>query len=340
MDTNKSTIQGYLAGVLCGLTDSISTAFTQLLSGRVPPFELNLGRFGTQWIVCLVIMLIRQESFRVPPQFRVWIVVFAFFGTAHNLTYYRPTAASLVPLGNLAVVHQSVMITASALVAKFIFKDRLFWGQCPLIIMVLIGGVLVSQPEPLFRHTDEGVCRPNKSADSNMIIASPFNESRSPEVPSGMSYTLGYILTVTSAFNIVGCSWVLRVKLREISPIIAAFWYSTGGLVVSTGIIFYAEEPVYIMDYMQVLFFAGHCIGITICTLFFVVSLQLITPLAFSLIWSTGIVFNFMLQYCFGGIFLRGNRNVTEVVGAVVIACGNGLFSWWNTRLQKMMSST
>ena len=339
MDGKKSVILGYVTGLAHSVFDSFGTACAQLLNGFVPPFELNLGRYGTQFVVCLIIILIRQQGFQVEPRFRIWIGVLEILGNIHNILFY--TAASLVPLGNLVVAHQASMLISSAFVSKVILKDGSPLEQYLLITVALIGGFLVGQPDPPFHHMNRIIC--NDTADVNQTtVGLPMvvlcEEGRNSGFQSGMSLMWGYIFTVASGISLVACVWTYRTKLQDISPITAAFYYGAGGIVISIGFMIFFEEPVYIMDYTKVLLFAGHCLGITIGSLFLVRASQLLTPVALSLVTSVMLVFNFMLQYCFPGIFLSGNQNVAEVVGAVLIVCCTILSAWWNVILKGVQS--
>ena len=319
--------------------DSLSTACAQLLNGFIPPFELNLGRFVTQFVVCLIIILIRQQGFRVEPRFRIWIGVLVMLANIYNILFY--TAASLLPLGNLAVAHQASMLISSAFVSKVILKDGSPLGQYLLIIVALIGGFLVGQPDPPFHHLNRIIC--NDTADVNQTtVGLPMvvlcEDSKNSGFQSGMRLMWGYILTVASGITLVACVWTNRTQLQDISPITAAFYPAAGGIVISIGFMIFFEEPVYIMDYTKVLLVAGHCLGLTMSSLFFVRASQLLTPVALSMVTSVMLVLNFILQYCFPGIFLSGNRNVAEVVGAVLIVCCNILSAWWNVILKGVQS--
>ena len=319
--------------------DSLSTACAQLLNGFIPPFELNLGRFVTQFVVCLIIILIRQQGFRVEPRFRIWIGVLVMLANIYNILFY--TAASLLPLGNLAVAHQASMLISSAFVSKVILKDGSPLGQYLLIIVALIGGFLVGQPDPPFHHLNRIIC--NDTADVNQTtVGLPTvvlcEDSKNSGFQSGMRLMWGYILTVASGITIVASVWTYRTQLQDISPITAAFYPAAGGIVISIGFMIFFEEPVYIMDYTKVLLVAGHCLGLTMSSLFFVRASQLLTPVALSMVTSVMLVLNFILQYCFPGIFLSGNQNVAEVVGAVLIVCCTILSAWWNVILKGVQS--
>ena len=339
MDGKKSIILGYVTGLAQSVFSSLGTACAQLLDGFIPPFELNLGRYGTQFVVCLLIILIRQQGLRVEPRFRIWVGVLAIQGNIHNILFY--TAASLVPLGNLVVAHQTAMLLSSAFVSKVILKDVSPLGQYLLIIVTLIGVFLVGQPDPPFHHLNRIIC--NGTADVNQTtVGLPMvvlcEDSKNSGFQSGMSLIWGYILTVASGITIVASFWTYRTKLLDISPITAAFFYSAGGIVISIGFMIFFEEPVYIMDYRKVLFFAGHCFGTTMASLFLIHASQLLTPVAFIMVTNIMLVFNFILQYCFPGIFLSGNQNVAEVVGAVLIVCCTILSAWWNVILKGVQS--
>ena len=337
MDGKESIILGYVTGLAQSVFDSLGTACAQLLDGFIPPFELNLGRYGTQFVVCLLIILIRQEGFRVEPRFRIWIGVRVILGNIHNILFY--TAASLVPLGNLVVAHQAAMLISSVFISKVILKHGIPLGQYLLIIVTLIGGFLVGQPDPPFHHLNRITCNGTAEVKQTTVpMAVLCEEGKNSGFQSGMSLMWGYILTVASGITIVASFCTFRTKLRDISPITAAFYYGAGGIIISIGFMIFFDEPVYIMDYTKVLLFAGHCLGITMCSLFLIHASQLLTPVTLSIVTGIMLVFNFILQYCFPGIFLSGNRNVAEVVGAVLIVCCTILSAWWNVILKGVQS--
>ena len=332
MDCTKATIHGYTAGLVASLFTSLSAAFVQLLDGFIPPFELNVARFGAQFIVCLVIILIHQRNFRVDSQFLIWVTFTIFVANANNIFYYR--ASSLIPLGNQVVVYQATMIASSAVVSKFILKDKLPLPDYPLIMLVLIGAVLVCQPDPPFEDVDEALCTGMRTVNLT-TVANPLPCERK----TGMQTTLGYIFTVIAGVTRTASNWAFRSKLQDISPIIISFWRGAGGFVASIALMVYFEEPVYIINVTQAMLLICHCIGITVCSLSLAAASQLLTPVATSLISSTTLVFGFILQYCFPGIFLTGNRNAAEVVGAVLVASGAILSTWWNVRVKYLKSS-
>ena len=337
-DSPISTIQGYAAGLLASLFLSLSAAFVQLLGGFIPSFELNLARFGAQFIVCLVIILIQQRGFRIGFHLVGWVTFNTFGLIADNILYY--TATSRIPLGNQSVVYYASSIVSSALVSTFILKDRVLPVDCPLILMVLIGGVLICQSDPPFEHLNKGLCI--GMSDVNLTTAAdplPCDERKTMAFRTGMESTIGYILTVIAGVIATASICTVRSKLQDISPIIICFWHGAGGSVASIALMAYFEEPVYIINVTQAIFLIGHCIGVTVCSLSLVAASQLLTPVATSLISSTTLVFGFILQYCFPGIFLTGNRNAAEVVGAVLVASGAILSTLLNVRVKQVKQS-
>ena len=324
-------------GLIQGVLDSLGTACAQLLNGFIPPFELNLARYAAQLAICFVTLLLRRQSFRVEPRFRVWLGLIVILGSGHNTLIY--TAASLVPLGNLVVAHQAAMLISSAFVSKVILKDGSPLGQYLLIIVALIGGFLVGQPDPPFHQLNRIIC--NDTADVNQTTAPMVvlcEDGKNSGVQSGMTLIWGYIFAVICGILLVACTWTYRTKLQDVCPFIASFWYGLAGVAISVGIMTYFEEPVYVLDYTQALYFAGHCTGIAVCSICLIPASQLLTPVALSLVTSVMLVFNFILQYCFPAIFLSGNGNVAEVVGVVLIVCCTILSAWWNVILKGVQS--
>ena len=333
MDSTKSTIRGYVAGLIGSLFHSVSAAFVQLLHGVIPPFELNLARYGASFIACVVIILIGKGCFRVERQFLVWVTLTIIASNTNNILYY--TASSLIPLGNQVVAFQATVIVSSAFVSKFILKDRVLLTDYPLVILVLIGGVLICQSDPPFEHLNKGLCTGMR--DVNFTTAA---DTLPCEVKQNMAFrtesALGYIFTVISGVSRTVMSWAFRSKLQDISSITINFWIGAGGIATSIGLMAYFEEPIYTIDITQGLFLIGHCVGITVCSLTQTVGFQLLTPIAISLVTSATFIFNFILQYSFPGVFLPGSRNFPEVLGAVLITSATILSAWSNVRVNRV----
>ena len=340
MDSNKvsrSLLLGYLAGLGTSLFNAGGAALVQLLHGYVPPFELNLGRYGMQFIICLIMILKKGESLLFEPQLLGGVVLVALLGNVHNIFYF--TASSLIPLGNQVVVHQAAMFISSAFVSRVFLRRELFLKDYFLLVMVLLGGLLVSQPDPPFHHLDKGTC--TFDAPTNLTTAGVTCEP--PKIsgfPPKIATILGHIFTVISAMALVGSSWVYRTSLQDISSLLASFYYAIGGAVISFPLMFFFDVPVTSIDYKNGLLFAGHCFSVSVSAIAIAVAMQELTPFTFSLVWSTRLVVSFIIQYAFGNVFLQGNHNVlVEVVGALLITLGTILSAWWALRLKKVQSS-
>ena len=340
MDSNKvsrSLVFGYLAGFCTSIFNAGGAAFVQLLYGYFPPFGLNLGRYSIQFIICLIIIVIKRQSFLFEPQYLGGVVLIALLGNVHNIFYF--TASSLIPLGNQMVVHQATMFISSAFVSRVFLKRELFLRDYILFVMVLLGGILVSQPDPPFHHPNRGPCTFDPATNLT-TVGVRCDPPKISGLPPKIATILGHIFTVISAMALIGSSWVYRSSLQEISSILASFYYAVGGIVISIALMFFFEEPVTSIDYKNGLLFAGHCLSVSVSAIAIAVAMQELTPFTFSLVWSTRLVVSFIIQYAFGNVFLQGNHNVlVEVVGALLITLGTILSAWWAVSLEKVQSS-
>ena len=323
---------GYIVALVQALSDTTAAAMVQLLCGVIPPFEANIGRYVTQFLVCLVIILIRRQDFRLEPRFMAGMCFITFLGFMRNSLSF--VASRILPLGNLMVVQQTAMFASSAFISTVILRDGTLIRDYFLMVIVLIGAFLIIQP---FHHEYEA-----PGDDSLLVnvtsIATACEHEQHPGISSGMATTLGYILTVILGVSLVGSSFVYRSILNDISPIIAAFWYSLVGVGASIVCMFFFEEPIYAIEHTDIVLLLGYYVAITTVSIAAIVVQQRLTPVAFSLVSSSRFVSSFILQYSFAGIFIGGNQNAAEIVGAILVI-GIVLVSvWWNVNLQKVQS--
>ena len=323
---------GYIVALVQALSDTTAAAMVQLLCGVIPPFEANIGRYVTQFLVCLVIILIRRQDFRLEPRFMAGMCFIVTQGVVVNTLFVL--AMGNLPLGNLMVVKQAAMFASSVFLSTVILRDGTLITDYFLMVIVLIGAFLIIQP---FYQEYEA-----PGDDSILVnvtsIATACEHEKHPGISSGFTTKLGYILPVILGVFSIGCSFVYSTTLNDISPIIAAFWYSIVGVGASIVCMFFFEEPIYAIDYAELLFILGYSVTATIVSLAAIVAQQRLTPVAFSLVSSSRFVSSFILQYSFAGIFIGGNQNAAEIVGAILVTGGVLVSILWNVNLQKVQS--
>lgn len=136
---------GYLFALLGAVLFGLNGSTTKVLvEAGLSASQVTLGRvFGTAVISGIVLLFVNRRAFRVPLRLLPLLVVLGVAGVA-MLQFTYAIAVSLLPVG-IALLLEYMAVLLVALVAFFVFKERVKARLWVAIGCVLIGLAVVAQ---------------------------------------------------------------------------------------------------------------------------------------------------------------------------------------------------
>ncbi len=349
-DQPASPLKGKLlkiAGCLSTLSgtvfDAISLGCAQALGGYVPPFQLNLWRFLTQFVFCVTLVACLKQDIRIERTTIPYMLIVCLAFNVENVVMY--SASVYLPLGTLGGFHGALYLMLTVTVAGIVNK------QCPRLhtlvatLLVLTGVVLVTQPEFLFGDSEymiHPVC-PQQISTENVScdFVTPLEENltvttahslgdnitgivtTSSSTTGSTDTTPGYIYCVLAACSLVIIIFIINRKLQEVNPFVLSLWVGASGVIVSVIGMGLFETPMLPSHTSCQLLLAGHAIGVAVANILNTVGMLLTVPELYVLIHSMQLVFLFCAQYTVLQSVYPGHRNAVEISGAAGVALGN-----------------
>ena len=290
----------------------------------------------------------RGKSLSLSKPTRPWMALLLVSSLLYQLCYYAGVA--LLPLGVHNVVYQTTILAFLTIVTRIYLKEEIGKFRLLSCVVLVVGIVLVIQPEPLFHHDAPTRTIPNISSFGHSLMTTTGKKPRSNESgiytvitltetlvgdsrqengtpteiqdsgrTTGIGTTAGYILTAAS--GIFDAVWTLTSgrPLGAVDPVVQIVWMGSVLSPASLILMMYCDNPVWPSNPAQFgLIFAHsvgsmmHIVGIAICS-------QIHSPLVSAMLCSASIIVSFIMQHTvFAGV-LPGYGNWFEIVGAIIV---------------------
>jgi drug/metabolite transporter (DMT)-like permease len=134
-------VYALLAAVLFGANGSVTKV---LIEAGLSPAQVTLGRVVSTTVVAgIVLLFVNRGAFKVSPRQLVILAVLGVSGVA-LLQYSYAIAVSLLPVG-IALLLEYTAVLMVALIALFVFKERVKARLWVAIACVLVGLTVVAQ---------------------------------------------------------------------------------------------------------------------------------------------------------------------------------------------------
>ena len=341
---------GYLAMVATVLTTVVSWNCVQALGTTVPGFQLNAFRFTVNEIIVLPILAVRGLDVRVPRGSIAYLLIvsFAFCG-ASFLLYEAPKYLSV---GTYACLNPTakIIITAAASVA--------LKRQCPLhtmlaIVLCVAGSVLYAQPEFIFGgNTSDNVMHPlcgecadnqrrvpdNCSEETNLGLDVLSNSSCNGDnvtlstslgpndhciITTHPDVVIGYVYCTLQAVCASTFVTITNRKLDEVQPAVISFWTALIVIMTSLTAMLLFETPALPSGLLCWTLMIVHSLTAGVSPLLQLVSINLLDPITFTLMFNCTIVLYCISQYTVMQDISQGNKNALAIIGASSVLLGN-----------------
>ena len=312
-------LRGYGAVVVGTVFLVFGRASVQLLHGLVPPFELNAARYLVQTLLSGVLIATRSTNWQVPQVTLPWLCFVAVSSNVFNFTYY--TSASFLPLGNQQLVTLAASFVGCVTLIRVFLQKAIHWTKYISIFLVLVGGVLVIQPDPPFHHEERSTPNKTIAGFTNFSMDALQNKTLDWTKSSSIyaSTIAGYILAVIAGLALSSKAFLVRLRVNDIPSTVVAFWTGLGGTLFSWILSFYLEDVVIPTSGFQWLLICIHAVAAATNGLFVLYAQQVLSPLTFSVLASLRFSADVLLQYAPGHIFIPGHRNAAEYIGVVLV---------------------
>ena len=289
----------------------------------------------------------RGKSLSLSKPTRPWMAVLVVSSFLYQLCYYA--GAALLPLGVHNVVYHTTTLITLTIVTRVYLREEIGKFRLLSLVVLLVGIVLVMQPEPLFHHDARTRMIPNISSFGHSLMTTTGKhpgsnesgiytvltstetlvgdsrqetgssiETEDPGPTIGIGTIAGYILTAASGmFDAVGILTTGR-PLGAVDSVVQTFWVGSVLSPVCLILMVYCENPVWPSNPAQFGLILGHSVGSMMLSVGMTICSQLHSPLVTSMISASSITVSFIMQHTvFAGV-LPGNGNWIEIVGAII----------------------
>ena len=281
----------------------------------------------------------RGKSLSLSKPTRPWMALLLVSSLLYQLCYYAGVA--LLPLGVHNVVYQTTTLVTLTILTRIYLKEEIGKFRLLSLVVIVVGIVLVIQPEPLFHHDARTRMIPNISSFGHSPMTTTGNppsdyavinttkrlerqetgtsiEVRDPGPTIGIGTPAGYILTAASGmFDAV---WILTAgrPLGAVDPVVQLVWMGSVLSPASLILMMYCETPAWPSNPAQFGLILGHSVGSMILIVGIAICSQIHSPLVASMLCSASIIMSFIMQHTvFAGV-LPGIGNWIEIVGAII----------------------
>ena len=331
----------------CCVSIMLRSIVRLFLCRSIPDLELSAWRYSPQ-VLLFVAVWPRGKSLCLSKPTYPWMALITVLSFLTQLCSFA--AVPLLPLGvhNL-IYHTTILVTLVILTRAFLEEET---GKVRLLTLVvlLVGIVLVLQPEPLFYHdasagTTSNITligdSPMATLEGNTVekytdIYAVTNEtlwrllfdSRQENVTSfdvedhgptaGTGTVTGYILIVAS--GIFEAFWFLTAgrPLAAVDPVVQTFWM--GSVLTPTCLVLmvYCESPAWPSGALHFNLILGHSIGSLAHIIGACICSQVHSPLVTATFLASSIIMSFTIQHTVFIGTLPGTGNWIEIVGVII----------------------
>lgn len=147
-ETSKwDLLRGHLFGLLMALSYTISACCAQCLGEYVPPFELNVWRFGSQLLFVAPIVLYQKLPLLPSKTEAPYFAVYCFIAAIDNILLYE--SSIYIPVGTLGGLESTcliVLLTLTTFVLHRVFNVSIFLS----VVFSVTGIIFLIQPAFIF----------------------------------------------------------------------------------------------------------------------------------------------------------------------------------------------
>lgn len=317
VDKSKSgckSMYGILLAFLTAFLQGISSIIikkTYTLNGS----EQAAIRYLVQLVVMSIVIKYKGINLLKIKKQRVLLFVRALLGTI-GLTCAYFAFTLIDPADNVAIVNSSVIITA--VISRFVFKERLSLVHLTSIMMALTAIIFISQPSFIFTDKKPQLTSSNQTFNFTQV---------SDDSKGGNMVTIGFLISAFTACAAASVTIILKkLSVKKVHYSLNIFFTSLLGfpvsMILTTCLIltdnskfrhYYSTEPD-VLKYHLFFSFVSACIGLSsqIC---FNLSLRYEDASKVAIIKSSEIFFVFVLQY----FLLNIHANMFKIVGGVLM---------------------
>ena len=331
-DRNK--LIGYMCVLMVALVGSVSAGCSQALGGYIPDLELNAWRFLSQLLFTASVLCIKKVGVRIRRDAVPLVCVATVLQFTSTLMYYM--GSRYLPMGTFACTFVTGMLLYSSIVTVILTRGYRL-SELVSVAVCLVGITLITQPWAFntSAYESHSICFESKADREDKFISntsvvttdlSPYDDLQlnqtTTENQSHVGWLYGFISVGIASVSEVTLFFVLNRKLIDIDPFAITFWLAVGCLLMSVVAMGLFETPTFPSDGIcQALLFA-QCSSGSIANIFATVSVFLISPLTYTLLFNSHVVFMAIAQYTILRNVLAGQRNAAEICGIIVVCIG------------------
>ena len=343
---DKRQFSAYFCTVFSGLIETGSAACVQRMQGVLPPFELNAARYACQILMALCLVLATRASVKtVDAELIPSLLILALYSFLINTLYF--TAAAYIPLGNLMVTHMVTMYITCVLFSRLFLQRETHVVQYAAFLFILAGELLLTQP---WFHPDEpdptqppqhdydyydyyansstatlplSLLQTPPFSETNLTLRTVTQQRRGKGEATAESMQLyGYALAMGAAVVSALRTFVYMTRISQVATSVLVLVVGAIAFVTSVLLSLYLESPVLWLSTGDTLLLTGHAVTATVSSLLVVSAQKVLQPVIYSILQNSVVLFGFIAQFSFPDLFITGNSNTMEVIGAVIVAVG------------------
>ncbi len=320
-DSHQTSWAEYTAGlaILClyAFLSSASSICVQALERRIPDFELNGARFLCGFFLGLCVCTVRKINPLVKSRTDLFPIGIGSLFNIMTVTG-RYIAVSLSPLVTIEILIQSTKLIIGWLIFWIFLKHKPRVVETFSIILILIGIVLVLQPDFLFANRIQGKCDGYENFTSHCANGSSIERN-----PVGFHMLLGCLLATLSGI----CSVGKITNVKKFSDFFhsqsnrwrTVFWTCFSGAAASFVVMGFAEKPVFPETMTDLALLFGHVGTYMFMPGLYFYGCTIIDGNIITIILSSVIIYMVVAQYTFMSHTFPGHRNWIEVFGALLV---------------------
>ncbi|CAH1793870.1 unnamed protein product [Owenia fusiformis] len=228
-------------------------------------------------------------------------------------------------MGDLYSLISSTRIIMVVIFARIFIKEPIHFILVISVVICLLGNIAITQPDIIFQTANLGILlRPlwNNSENFEQNITSKHDILESPIWP-------GYIAAATGAtcraLTVIITRWSLHEKTISTTARISEARLVFN--IAAIGVLFYGTgcffQGFYFPDNLHdIICVLGYAISSAPYIICYVMTLKLLPASAAAIIFSLSIVFGTLFQYTLFTKTHKGNSNILEIVGVVLVLIG------------------
>ena len=331
-DSKTKLVVGYGLGLVGVAIITTGLACAQALDKSIPHSQLNGFRFGFQLaIVCPFVIGYNNCDIKVEKNRIGWVVLCAILFTLMSYGIYG--AAYYLPLGVTSGIIFSLILIINFCIG-IVINSSVRWYDLTSVIACVTGVIMVTQPEFIFNHVISPVTE--KDAYSTCHVAG-VRITANGSTENWMSYTIqtdkqslayneqiiGYILCASAGVLGAANIHIINKKLTDVNIFTCNLWISVFGMTSSFGIMAATEDPYFPTIPQCITWLLLHSLTSGSYVIVSYKFVQLLDPVAVSLILTLQIPALFVLQFTLFTDLHPGHTDSIGIGGSVLVIIGN-----------------